>query len=101
MAAVGIRVSQWIAYHGLALNVTTDLAPFHWIVPCGIQNRGVGSIKELVGQPQSLTKCKIPDLHNPDDCQLIEITYRSLIKEFSEVFQVEVQQETSSLTSLS
>ncbi|KAH9692762.1 Octanoyltransferase LIP2p [Citrus sinensis] len=45
LAAIGIRVSQWIAYHGLALNVTTDLTPFRWIVPCGIQNRHVGSIK--------------------------------------------------------
>ncbi|CAK9170888.1 unnamed protein product [Ilex paraguariensis] len=49
LAAVGIRVSQWIAYHSLALNVTTDLTPFQWIVPCGIQDRRVGSIKGLLG----------------------------------------------------
>ncbi|KAA8548847.1 hypothetical protein F0562_000531 [Nyssa sinensis] len=41
LAAIGIRVSQWVAYHGLALNVTTDLTPFQQIVPCGIRDRGL------------------------------------------------------------
>ncbi|KAL5777910.1 hypothetical protein ACOSP7_010836 [Xanthoceras sorbifolium] len=101
LAAIGIRVSQWITYHGLALNVTTDLTPFRWIVPCGIQNRQVGSIKELLGQSQPLTGCKKSDLHRPDDCQLIDITHNSLIKEFSEVFQLEVQYKTIPLFELS
>ncbi|XP_028783167.1 octanoyltransferase LIP2p, chloroplastic [Neltuma alba] len=48
VAAVGIRVSQWITYHGIALNVTTDLTPFNWIVPCGIRDRQIGSIKGLL-----------------------------------------------------
>ncbi|GFQ02937.1 putative lipoyltransferase-like protein chloroplastic [Phtheirospermum japonicum] len=39
LAAIGIKVSQWISYHGLALNVTTDITPFERIVPCGIQGR--------------------------------------------------------------
>ncbi|KAM3686225.1 hypothetical protein ACJW31_11G181500 [Castanea mollissima] len=57
VAAVGIRVSQWITYHGLALNVNTDLTPFHSIVPCGIRNRQVGSIKGLLGEFQLSTRC--------------------------------------------
>ncbi|XP_038715725.1 octanoyltransferase LIP2p, chloroplastic-like isoform X3 [Tripterygium wilfordii] len=53
IAAMGIRVSQWITYHGLALNVCMDLAPFHQIIPCGIRDRRVGSIKGLLEECQT------------------------------------------------
>ncbi|KAM7505108.1 hypothetical protein LguiB_004012 [Lonicera macranthoides] len=79
LAAIGIKVSQWITHHGLALNVTTDLAPFQRIVPCGIRDRRVGSIKGLLGELLSI-----------DDRQLIDITHKSLLKEFCEVFQFEL-----------
>ncbi|KAF7829714.1 octanoyltransferase LIP2p, chloroplastic-like isoform X1 [Senna tora] len=93
VAAVGIRVSQWISYHGLALNVTTDLSPFSWIVPCGIRDRQVGSIKELLGEVESFTHSGAGTTvsHHPvvDDSALISITHKSLIQEFSQVFQLE------------
>jgi len=49
IAAIGIRVSKGISYHGIALNVNTNLSPFQYITPCGIdkQDRGVTSIKEI------------------------------------------------------
>ncbi|XP_042004321.1 octanoyltransferase LIP2p2, chloroplastic-like isoform X2 [Salvia splendens] len=50
LAAIGIKVSKWIAYHGLALNVSTDLTPFDQIIPCGIRDRQVGSIKGLLNE---------------------------------------------------
>ncbi|KAI4316773.1 hypothetical protein L6164_024718 [Bauhinia variegata] len=75
LAAVGIRVSHWITYHGLALNVTTDLTPFNWIVPCGIHERQVGSVKGLLSQLQSSTSYETTDLHHPGDASLIDITY--------------------------
>ena len=90
LAAVGIRVSHWIAYHGLALNVTADLTPFQWIVPCGIRDRRVGSIKGLLRDTSSPDGCGDTDLLHIDDCQLIDITHDSLIKEFCEVFQVKL-----------
>ncbi|MFN3336274.1 MAG: lipoyl(octanoyl) transferase LipB, partial [Thermomicrobium sp.] len=49
IAAIGIAIHHGITYHGIAFNVTTDLEPFGWIVPCGIPDRGVTSLTRLLG----------------------------------------------------
>ena len=49
IGAIGVAVSKWIAYHGLALNVSTDLEYFKLINPCGITEFPVGTISGMLG----------------------------------------------------
>ena len=46
IAAIGIRVKKWIAYHGFSLNVSNDLKKYEGIVPCGIRDKGITSLKD-------------------------------------------------------
>ena len=50
VAAIGVRVSKWIAYHGFAININTDLAKYQNIIPCGISDKGVTSLKNINNQ---------------------------------------------------
>ena len=47
IAAIGIKVKKWIAYHGFALNVYNDLSKYNKIIPCGIIDKKITSLKEL------------------------------------------------------
>jgi len=47
IAAIGIRVKKWVAYHGFSLNVYNDLSKYKGIIPCGIKDREVTSLKDL------------------------------------------------------
>jgi lipoyl(octanoyl) transferase len=47
VAALGVRVRQWVTYHGIALNVAPDLAHYRGIVPCGVSDHGVTSLAAL------------------------------------------------------
>jgi lipoyl(octanoyl) transferase len=50
IAAIGIRVSKWIAYHGFAININNDLSKYQNIIPCGISDKGVTNLKEVNNQ---------------------------------------------------
>ncbi len=54
IAAIGVRVRKWVAYHGIALNVDPDLSHFEGIVPCGLRDFGVTSLREVLGRPVSM-----------------------------------------------
>jgi len=55
IAAIGVRVSRWVTWHGVALNVAPDLSHFDGIVPCGISEHGVTSLHAL-GLPATLAE---------------------------------------------
>tara|TARA_B110000858_G_scaffold115029_1_gene131437 strand:- start:257 stop:877 length:621 start_codon:yes stop_codon:yes gene_type:complete len=50
VAAIGIRVSKWIAYHGFAININNDLTKYQNIIPCGITDKGVTNLKSINNQ---------------------------------------------------
>lgn len=47
VAAIGVRVSRWVSFHGISINVAPDLGHFGGIVPCGISDQGVTSFEDL------------------------------------------------------
>jgi len=50
VAAIGIRVSKWIAYHGFSININNDLNKYKNIIPCGIKDKGVTNLKSIIAQ---------------------------------------------------
>ncbi len=50
VAAIGVRVSKWIAYHGFSININNDLQKYSKIVPCGIIDKGVTNLKSIKNQ---------------------------------------------------
>ena len=48
IAAIGIRVSRWVAYHGCSINISNNLNQYLKIIPCGLDNKKVTSIYELI-----------------------------------------------------
>ncbi len=59
IAAIGIRVSKWIAYHGFAININNDLESYKKIIPCGISNKGVTNLKSIIDQDYSKLNDKL------------------------------------------
>ena len=59
VAAIGVRVSKWIAYHGFAINIDNNLEQYNKIIPCGISDKGVTNLKEIKDQDYSFLKSKL------------------------------------------
>ncbi|MDG6925824.1 MAG: lipoyl(octanoyl) transferase LipB [Nitrososphaerota archaeon] len=73
LASIGVAVTNWVTYHGFALNVNTDLGYFHLIRPCGLEPETMTSMQELLGR-------EVP----------MEPVKAELLRNFSSVFQVEL-----------
>ena len=61
IAAIGVRVSKWIAYHGFAININNDLSKYQNIIPCGISDKDVTSLKSINDQNYNMLSDVIVD----------------------------------------
>ena len=61
VAAIGVRVSKWIAYHGFAININNDLLKYHNIIPCGISDKAVTNLKAINDQNYNMLSDVIVD----------------------------------------
>ena len=59
IAAIGIKISRWVTMHGFAFNVNTDLNYFGGIIPCGIRDKGVTSLKRELGNEIDMNEVKM------------------------------------------
>ncbi len=50
VAAIGVRVTKWIAYHGFSININNDLKKYDAIIPCGIKDKGITNLKQIKNQ---------------------------------------------------
>ncbi|RPI71186.1 MAG: lipoyl(octanoyl) transferase, partial [Ignavibacteriales bacterium] len=64
IAAIGIKVSRWITMHGFAFNVNTDLNMFRGIIPCGISDKDVTSLKNELKKDILIGEVKTSLLNN-------------------------------------
>jgi lipoyl(octanoyl) transferase len=84
ICAMGIRCSRWVTMHGFAFNVNTDLSYFDHIIPCGIQDKKVTSLKAELGYTVSMAEVK-----------------EKVKSNFEKVFDVEIVEKQKDQKSLS
>ena len=58
VVAIGVAIKRDVSFHGFAINVSTNLNHFNYIVPCGLQGKGVASLSSLLGRQVSLDEVK-------------------------------------------
>lgn len=84
ICAMGIRASRWVTMHGIALNVNTDLGYFDLMVPCGIRDKAVTSMKAELG----------------DTCPSLETVQSIWVQQFAKLFEAELLTVPSLLDSV-
>ncbi len=77
ITAIGISIHKAVTMHGFAFNINTNLEHFNWIIPCGITDKGVTSIKKITGKNQDMNKIKeltgkyLAEIFNYKDVEII------------------------------
>ena len=59
VAAIGIKVKKWIAYHGFAINISNDLSKYKKIIPCGIKRKSVTNLNTIKKQDYKILSEKL------------------------------------------
>jgi len=78
ITAIGISIHKAVTMHGFAFNINTNLDHFNWIIPCGITDKGVTSIKKITGRNQKMEKLKdltgkyLAQIFNYEDIEIID-----------------------------
>ena len=62
VAAIGVRISKWIAYHGFSININSNLDKYKAIIPCGIKDKGVTNLKQIKDQDYKKKKKKLVEV---------------------------------------
>ena len=83
IAAIGIRARRWITYHGLAMNITVDLSPYTYIVPCGIADKTVTRVLDLHEYKSQQSRAN----HG----KLLQVYSDALLSHFQQVFDISFQ----------
>jgi lipoyl(octanoyl) transferase len=98
VAAVGVRARRWVSYHGVALNVCPDLSHFANIIPCGIGDKPVGSVSQLlrgdVGLVSSASEATplVPrESADADDVALMLDARDAFLSAFARVFDLDLE----------
>ena len=62
VAAIGVRISKWIAYHGFSININNNLDKYKAIIPCGIKDKGVTNLKQIKDQDYKELEKKLVEI---------------------------------------
>ena len=62
VAAIGVRISKWIAYHGFSININNNLDKYRAIIPCGIKDKGVTNLKQINDQDYKALDKKLVEI---------------------------------------
>ena len=62
VAAIGVRISKWIAYHGFSININNNLKKYDAIIPCGIKNKGITNLKQIKDQDYKELEKKLVEI---------------------------------------
>ena len=62
VAAIGVRISKWIAYHGFSININNNLEKYKAIIPCGIKDKGITNLKQIKDQDYRELEKKLVDV---------------------------------------
>lgn len=64
ICAMGVKASRWVTMHGIGFNINTNLNYFNYIIPCGIEDKGVTSLEKELGHPVKMEEVKEKFLHH-------------------------------------